>query len=124
MAIALSLALLSSLFVFATPISAAPADRAGHFDVTINLERIDIVTYGPFWLGNPATLTLPVGSPTGTEQTRTVPGTLKIHAPFEVTGDINGDFGPVIGAQSGTHAAEFHIIDNYQTGKGVVNWNC
>ena len=119
--IALTLTLIVSLCVI-VPAGAEPAESAQHFDVTITLTPTGTVTNDVYRYGNPVAVTLPVGSETGPDLEKIMPCTVKMWNPYESQGTITGDFGPEIGSQTGTFNASYHIVDNFQTCKGTVNW--
>ena len=116
-----TLTLIISLCVI-VPVSAEPADNAEHFDVTITLTPTGWDTNEVYRYGNPIAVTLPVGSETGPDLEKNMPCTVKTRNPYESHGIVTGDFGPEIGSQTGIFNASYHIVDNFQTCKGTVNW--
>jgi hypothetical protein len=120
LAIALSLALLTSLFVFAAPVVAEPAPQAEQFIVSFSMERTGYPSGqsgNRKWLGAPATLTLPAGAIDGPLETRTLPHGIMKWWPWTAWGVIEGDFGPVIGEQGGLYNYQSYATYNYHTGK-------
>ncbi len=120
-AVALSLALLSSLFVFAVPVIADPADPAEHFDVWFELRNGAYQSSDSHreWHGAQATLTLYTDDTMTTTETRTITsGTICQWKPIVQVFDIEGNFGPDIGLQTGTARSVVYFTSNYNTGQG------
>jgi hypothetical protein len=119
LAIILSLALLTSLFVLASPVVAKNDTNDKFFEVEFSIERTGYPTEGQnrVWFGSPAILTLPEGSLGGALETRTIPqGRIMKWWPWLSYGDITGDFGP-LGVLSGTFTAETWGSYNYTVGE-------
>jgi len=96
--VALSLALLSSLFVFATPAIAKNDTNDKFFEVSFSITRTDFPRPQPYQTyGPPTTLTLPVGGPEGPTDTRTVPYQIFRRNIFLSDRVLDGNFGPEIG---------------------------
>jgi len=96
--IVLALALITSLFVFATPAIAKNDTNDKFFEVSFSITRTDFPRPQPYQTYGPSTtLTLPAGGPEGTMSTRTVPYQVFRRNIFLSDRVIEGDFGPEIG---------------------------
>lgn len=122
--IALSLALLVSLFAFAIPVSAEWWKHTD-FDVTIDgtFTGRDSDNSVSDWYGEPVDQTLPVlneGSEGGPKETRTIEnGTIRMWHPIITYFDVVADFGGDIGTQTGTAISTGYVIFNRSTNTGL-----
>ncbi|MFC1866293.1 hypothetical protein ACFLYB_06240 [Chloroflexota bacterium] len=117
LAIVLSLALLSSLFVFAAPVSARTVsnanDNAGFFEFTLYFTRVpvppDTSNYTAVWQGNPTEF-----------EGKNIPGTLRIQGEAVYQYDISGYFG------EGNGLFHWNRTMNFKTGRavGFTVWEC
>jgi hypothetical protein len=125
LAIVLSLALLTSLFVFASPVIAKTDNNDKFFDVVLDYTRVPSsggwLEATRVWHGSPATLTLPLLAADGPLETRTLEnGTVMQWRPIWGEGWIEADFGPV-GTLYGYCNLYWVSSQNYNTGKGTSN---
>jgi hypothetical protein len=113
LAIALSLALLTSLFVFASPISAKSETNDTFFPVSFEASYSSSISSIRTLFGPPTLLE-------DASHSELKDGRIQIlnwNGIFNVT----GDFGPSIGVLSGQITITMKQISNYQTGKAVYN---
>lgn len=119
-AVAVSLALLSSLFVFAAPVSAGKggsaenaSENSPHFDFVIDMGlRTDIIDDDlyDYWKGTPIDVT------DKNDVTRSLPGTVRFHGNATYIYESDGTWGP------GEIAMYMEITDNFQSGKRICDW--
>lgn len=114
--IALTLALVASMFVFASPVSAVgKSDNANSFEIWFDYTRmLPFSMDSSEWSGKPIEVTLPFGTYTGPLTTVEVPGQFNVRKhPWPFMG--LGDFGPYIGYM------EDILLDIYVTAH--INYN-
>lgn len=120
LAIALSLALLSSLFVFAAPVSAAgqgggpenASDNSPHFyfEIPMTYTGNDTTDLYREWKGKPLDVEDVYG------EVRELPGTVLHHGDATYFYNIDGTFGP------GTASLLMYITDNFKSGIRVCQF--
>ncbi|MFC1866294.1 hypothetical protein ACFLYB_06245 [Chloroflexota bacterium] len=121
-AIALSLALLSSLFAFVVPVS-ADVDIPKWFDVSFTFDRSSRPSgQQPSFYGPPTTLTLPELSLSGDQDTRTFDYKFLVWEPWLESNSVTADLGPLgLLNEAGVENTDSVVYSsyNYSSGRGV-----